>query len=89
MRFRFEKGKAYYACPVMAGAKKIIVACCARYGRTATFTRVNMLRRAEIRPIDDRETVMLAGDDGLEYMVSAAVDVDLENAAKVLEAMGK
>jgi len=89
MSYSFEKGKAYYATPTLIGAKNKIVACTGRYGRTATFTRVDMLKRVEVGQVDDRETAIIKADDGLDYFVSSAVCADLENAVAVLSAIEK
>lgn len=89
MEYSFEKGKAYYATPTLKGAKQVIVACTGRSGHTATFSRVDMLKRVDVRPFDGRETAIIKADDGLDYFVSASVDVDLENAAAVLAAIEK
>ena len=88
MSFSFVKGKAYYANPTLQGAKQVIVACTGRSGHTATFTRVNILKRVEVVGIDGRETARIKADDGHDYFVSAAAEVDLDNAAKVLAALG-
>lgn len=89
--YQFEKGKAYYANPTLQGAKQMIVACTGvtrgRDGLYATFTRVGLLKRVKVSEIEGRDTVMLKCADG-DYFVSSAIEVDLDNVANVLEALG-
>lgn len=86
MRFTFEKGKAYFATPTIGGPK-VVVACTGRYGRYATFARVDMLKRVEVEAFDGRETARVAAKSGTDYFVSATVPVDLDCAAEVLECL--
>ena len=83
----FQKGDAYFATPTAKSAKQKIVACIGRSGRFATFARVNMLHRVKVGEIEGRETAIIRAKDGLDYFVSAAVIVDIDNAANVLAAM--
>ena len=88
MRFRFEKGKAYFANPTLPCAKQIVVACTSVSNGYATFCRVDMLKRVKVRPVDDRETVVIKSNSGLDYFVSAVCEADVANADKVHAAMG-
>ena len=83
----FQKGDAYFATPTVKSAKQKIVACIGRRGRFATFARVDMLHRVQVGEIEGRETATIKAKDGLDYFVSAATVVDLDNVANVLAAM--
>ena len=88
MKYQFEKGKAYYANPALPGAKQKIVLCIGvnsgRAGIFATFSQVGLLKRAKVRNIEGRDTVMLRCCDG-DYFVSAAVDVNVSAAAEIID----
>lgn len=86
--YRFAKGGAYMVTPVLPDAKKIVLACIGRRGRSAIFARVNDTYRVEVVVVDGRETAMIRGKDGLDYFASAAVEVDIARAMEIVAATG-
>ena len=85
----FEKGKTYFANPMMRGADRMIVACINRRGRMATFCVVGKVRRVDVESWDGRETARLKADNGLDYFVSSTTEVDFDHVAEVMELLGK
>ena len=79
---RFERGSAYIA-TATHGGEQMVVAVTGKRNGWVTFSRVNFHKRVAIREIEGRDTAMIRTAAGLDYFVSAACEVDLQNAAEV------
>ena len=79
---QFERGRAYVA-TATHGGEQMVVAVTGKRNGWVTFSRVNLLKRVAIREIEGRDTAIIRTAAGLDYFVSAACEVDLQNAAEV------
>lgn len=88
LKWRFEKGSAYFATPATPGGAKRVMLCVGRGDGSVTFSRLGeKMYRPEIVQMCGREVSQLKMG-GEMYTVSAASEADLQMAANVAEAMG-
>lgn len=77
----FRLGACYVATPHLEGAKQRLFVVAARSRGSVTFAMLRDVYRAQVRPIEGRETARVSADDGLDYFISSAVEADVGQAA--------
>lgn len=89
IRWRFEKGGAYFATPAIPGGQKRVMFCLGRgEGHTVVFSRIGGdFCSPEVDIIEGREFCQVWTPDGL-FNVSAASVADVVMAANVVQAIG-
>ena len=87
--FEFAVGRAYQAVPALVGARRKLVVCVGRNGRTVQLVWVEDLTIETSRAYDyGREMIRASRTDGV-YVISAACPVDTTAAAEVMSCLGE
>lgn len=85
----FETGKAYFATPVLEGAKRQVAVILARDGRNMSIVTVRAISVGRVKCMSEygREFVQFETSDGQTFNMSACAEVPLEQSAEILSVL--
>ena len=86
--YTFAVGRAYPAVPALVGARRHLVVCVGRKGRTVQLVWAGDLTIEESQAYDyGREMIRASRPDGV-FTISAACPLDTEAASEVMACLG-
>lgn len=86
--YMFAVGRAYVAVPALQGARRFLVVCVGRKGRTVQLVWADDLTLEESQAYDyGREMIRASRPDGV-FTISAACPVDTTAASEVMACFG-